>query len=132
MVTTCGCVGNFHGDTGNSRFEICAYTIFCMYVRMYVCVCLCVCVCVCVIYIFMYLFMYLFIYNTCVYVSTCIFTYTLAIVARASVQCIYLYIYSYSSSYMGWLRLVGSKKLQVSFEKEPYKRDYILHKRPII
>jgi len=26
---------------------------------------------------------------------------------------------------MGSLRLVGSLKLQVSFEKEPYKRDYI-------
>jgi len=27
---------------------------------------------------------------------------------------------------MGCLRLVGSLKLQVSFAKEPYKRDYIL------
>ena len=27
--------------------------------------------------------------------------------------------------HMGWLRLVGSFKLQVSFAKEPYKRDYI-------
>ena len=33
---------------------------------------------------------------------------------------------------MGWLRLVGSLKLQVSFAKEPYKRDYVLQKRPII
>ena len=33
---------------------------------------------------------------------------------------------------MGWLRLVGSLKLHVSFAKEPYKRDYILLKRPII
>jgi len=32
--------------------------------------------------------------------------------------------------YMGWLRLVGYLKLQVSFAKEPYKRDDILHKRP--
>jgi len=32
---------------------------------------------------------------------------------------------------MGWLRLVGSIKLQVSFAKEPYKRDAILQKRPI-
>jgi len=32
---------------------------------------------------------------------------------------------------MGWLRLVGSIKLQVSLSKEPYKRDYILQKRPI-
>jgi len=31
-----------------------------------------------------------------------------------------------------WLRLVGSLKLQVSFTKEPYKRDDILQKRPII
>ena len=30
---------------------------------------------------------------------------------------------------MGWLRLVGSIKLQVSFAKETYKRDYILQKR---
>ena len=35
-------------------------------------------------------------------------------------------------THMGWLRLVGSFKLQVSFAKEPYKRDYILPKRPII
>ena len=33
---------------------------------------------------------------------------------------------------MGWLRLVGSLKLQFSFAKEPYKRDYILQKRPVI
>ena len=32
---------------------------------------------------------------------------------------------------MGWLRLLGSFKLQVSFAKEPYKRDDILQKRPI-
>jgi len=31
---------------------------------------------------------------------------------------------------MGWLRLVGSLKLQVSFAKEPYKRDVIVQKRP--
>ena len=30
---------------------------------------------------------------------------------------------------MGWLRSVGSIKLQVSFVKDPYKRDYILQKR---
>jgi len=33
---------------------------------------------------------------------------------------------------MGWLRLVGSLKLQVSFAKEPYKKDNILPKRPTI
>jgi len=36
------------------------------------------------------------------------------------------------SSRMGWLQSVGSIKLQVSFAKEPYKRDEILHKRPAI
>ena len=35
-------------------------------------------------------------------------------------------------SHVGWLRSVGSIKLQVSFAKEPYKRDYILQKRRII
>jgi len=33
---------------------------------------------------------------------------------------------------MGWLRLIGSSKLWVSFAKEPYKTDYSLQKRPII
>jgi len=33
---------------------------------------------------------------------------------------------------MGWLRLVGSLKLYVSFAKEPYKRDFVLQKRPVI
>jgi len=32
----------------------------------------------------------------------------------------------------GWLRLVGSIKLFVSFAKEPYRRDDILQKRPVI
>ena len=36
------------------------------------------------------------------------------------------------STTMGWLRLVGSLKLSVSFAKEPYKRDYFLQKRPAI
>jgi len=33
---------------------------------------------------------------------------------------------------MGWLWFVGSIKLQVPFAKEPYERDNILQKRPII
>ena len=44
-----------------------------------------------------------------------------------SIHCALAY---YLSSIMGWLRLVGSLKLQVSFAKESHKRDYILHKRP--
>jgi len=38
----------------------------------------------------------------------------------------------HASFYMGWLRLVGSFKMLVSFAKEPYQRGYILQKRPII
>jgi len=34
--------------------------------------------------------------------------------------------------HMGWLRLVGSLKLQVSFAKEPCKRDDILQKRRMV
>ena len=37
-----------------------------------------------------------------------------------------------SWSHMGWLRRVDSFKLYVSFAKEPYKRDHILQKRPVI
>jgi len=33
---------------------------------------------------------------------------------------------------MGWLRLVGSLQLLVSFAKEPYKRDDMLQKWPVI
>ena len=33
---------------------------------------------------------------------------------------------------MGWPRRVGSLKLQVCLAKEPYKRDDILQKRPVI
>jgi len=33
---------------------------------------------------------------------------------------------------MGWLRLAGSSKLYVSYAKEPYKRDDIMQKRPMI
>jgi len=34
--------------------------------------------------------------------------------------------------HMGWLRSVGSIKSWVFFAKEPYKRDAILQKRPVI
>jgi len=45
---------------------------------------------------------------------------------------IHTYATAQQFSGMGWLRLVGSLKLSVSFAKEPYKRDYILQKRPVI
>jgi len=37
-----------------------------------------------------------------------------------------------TGEHFGVATLIGSLKLQVSFAKEPYKRDYILQKRPII
>jgi len=47
-------------------------------------------------------------------------------------MCIYILVCILEFIPMGWLRLVGSLKLQVSFAKEPSKRDDILQKRPII
>jgi len=46
--------------------------------------------------------------------------------------CIYTLATILADVFMEWQRLVGSLKLQVSFAKEPYKRDYILQKRSII
>jgi len=44
--------------------------------------------------------------------------------------CMYILVERYI--YTRWLRSIGSLKLQVSFAKEPYKRDDFLQKRPII
>jgi len=38
---------------------------------------------------------------------------------------------SNATFFMGWLRIVGALKTYVSFAKEPYKRDYVLQKRPV-
>jgi len=51
---------------------------------------------------------------------------------------IYMYVYMHMCTHnrtyvcLGRLRLVGSFKLQVSFAKEPYRRDKILQQRPFI
>ena len=45
--------------------------------------------------------------------------------------CVCLFL-SVCDGAMGWLRLVDTLNLQVSFAKEPYKRDDILQKRTII
>jgi len=47
-------------------------------------------------------------------------------------MCVCLQMCVSDNEYIGWLRLVGSLTLWVSFAKEPYKRDYILQKRRII
>ena len=46
-------------------------------------------------------------------------------------QCAIVFCSNCNIGDMRWLRLVGSLKLLASFVKEPYKRDYILQKRPI-
>jgi len=70
----------------------------------------------------MYAYMHIYICYTHVYAYVDAYTYTYV--------CIHVCVYRIPG--MGWLRLVGSLKLQVSFAKEPYKRDDILQKRPII
>jgi len=78
-----------------------------------VCVCVCACVCVCVLPACgcSHVDMFAYIYKYRVY------------------EHIYFHIRIYTC--MGWLQLVGSSKIQVSFAKKPCKRDYILQKRPI-
>ena len=55
-------------------------------------------------------------------ILTCVYTYSIYI-------CIYTY--TYVTYVMGWLRLVGCLKIQVSFAKELYKRDLYSAKRPV-
>jgi len=62
--------------------------------------------------------------HTCTHICLHIHTYT------------HIYVYMPNNDIfliaMGWLQLEGSSKLQVSCAKEPYNRDDILQKRPII
>ena len=89
------------------------------------------------IYLGMYLYLYLStpvciylssIYN-CLYLSSYPYPCSMYICLHLS-RCKSVYICMYLG--MGWLWLVGSTKLLVSLAKEPYKRDNILQKRPII
>ena len=73
--------------------------------------CVCVCVCACV--------------RVCVCACMCVR------VRVCTSVCVYVSD-SVLETGMGWLRLVGSLKLNVSFARETYKRDYILQKRPTI
>ena len=72
----------------------------------------------------MYIYTYIYIYT---YVYICIHTH---------LYNMYDYIYTCSTRhlcfFLGWLRVLGSLKLRVSCAKEPYKRDDILQKRPVI
>jgi len=73
------------------------------------------------IYIFTYLCTYVYAYF---FVCTCICT---CVLFRFLPTC----SIKGAESTMGWLRLVGFLKLQVSFAKESYKRDDILQMRPM-
>jgi len=88
---------------------VCCCVCVCVCVCIYVCICVCTCVCACV----------------CVSISYSMFvsvSFSVSVSVGMRVRI----------PSMGWLRLVGSLKLQVSFAKEPYKRDGILQKRPVI
>ena len=81
------------------------------------------------VYIYMYIYLYICIHiyiHACTYVHIDMYT--------------HVYMYTYKQKHflednardMRWLRVVGSLKVQVSFAKEPQKRDNILQKRPVI
>jgi len=67
----------------------------------------------------------------------CVYT-DISMCVRQTSPCVFIQIhvnacvFSFRYIHMGWLRLVGSLKLQVSFAKEPYKRVYILQRRLLI
>jgi len=110
----------------------------CACVRVCVCVCVCMCLCVCVcVCVCEWIFM-----CVCVCVCSRSVSVTLFLVLFLSLPhnfplSLYLSRWTHVNMefwghVMGWLRLVGSLKALLSFAKEPYKRDYILQKGPII
>jgi len=86
----------------------------------------------------LYIYIYIFIHmcmHTYIYIHTHLYIYAhRRLLLLLSIYLIDSYhsIMSFFFSDMGWLRLVGSLKVKVFFAKEPYKRDDILQKRPII
>jgi len=89
-------------------FQRCMYVCVCVRVCVCVCSCVCMCVYVCV--------------CACVSVRVCV------CVCVCSCVCVFLCVC------VRFCVVIRSLSLdfQVSFAKEPYKRDYILQKRPII
>jgi len=71
------------------------------------------------IYIYIYIHIYLNLAHSDTFVNTLSHTHAQTHKDRAQ-------------THMGWLRLVGSLKLQIYFAKKPYKRDDILQKKPVI
>ena len=111
------------------------YIYICIYIYMYIHIFL---------YIFLYIYLYIYIYH--VFRDTCREIQIIHILVHADV-CQHLRTYTcttvHSSKpaqhvdahtivHYGVATISSSLKLYVSFAKEPYKRDYILQKRPII
>ena len=96
------------------------------------------------IYIYMHtdaIDIYIYAYARILYMHICMWTPLTHTYVRINAIDTYIYVYQRNRYihtcirthriHMGWLQLVGSIKLKVSFAQEPYKRDYILPKRPI-
>jgi len=103
-------------------------------VGVYVCVggCGCLCVCVCV-RVHMHVHVYVCVcvcVRVCACVRACVCVCVRERAREREGECVFYHCQSARDT--GWLRLVGSLKLYVSFAKEPYKRDYILQERLII
>jgi len=99
----------------------------CMYIHVYVTY-------ICIyIHVYMYIYMCIHIYEL-IHIYRCMYIYTYIFMS------IYVHIYiglctriyTYKHICMGWLRLVGSLKLQVSFEEYCVFYRALLQKRPIM
>jgi len=77
---------------------------------------------------FFHVYVYIHVYNICVIIYTYVHTPPFS---WRNLSMLRLPSYTFIRGEYWWLRLVGSLKLQVSFAKEPYKRDYILRTRPV-
>ena len=78
---------------------------------------------------FVYVCMCICVYVTSMYVCVCVRVRDVRVCVLVYV-CVHIRVPICDR--MWWLRLVGSLISQISFAKEPYKRDDILLKRPII
>ena len=117
-----------------------------MYIYVYVHVNICIYICT---YIYIYIYIHIYIYRkmyigtyigvSCKILQSCVTRccgFSLAmhcnILQHTASYCHTLQHTAIHKNVTGWLRLVGSLKSQVSFAKEPCKRDFILQNRPVI
>ena len=127
---------------------LCVYIyICCVYISIYV-----VCIYICCVYVYIYMLcVYIYVVRMCIYIC-CVYIYMLCVYIYIYVACIYTHKYimrrlqyvcicadsSTAAQYhilcdtMGWLRLVGSLKLEVSFAEYRLFHRALLQKRLII